>query len=175
MKLAISLLLCLVLFSFEKETSKTESTSYSVDVGSFDDYQELGIYQFENFDNNAKEQTATTFFRRIASDEELILFMETLSEDNNVCENSFLKVEEKLSHLDMNFFEESDFIVTLLNTYTTPYYYDFEDVTVKDGSIMVRPKISGDGSGEEYQSTLVYIETEQFSNDLAIKISKVYD
>ncbi|MFI3255543.1 MAG: hypothetical protein R3Y63_14620 [Eubacteriales bacterium] len=175
MKLAISLLLCLAFFSFEKENPMTESTSYSVDIGSYSDFQDLAIYNFENFDHDAKQQTANTFYKRVCSYDEYMLFMESLMEDTRISGNGIEKIEENLSHLDMNFFDENALIVAFLNKPTTPYYYECESITIEDDSIVVTLQVSGYGDCDAEQNTFFFLETEQFPHDLAIKIRYVYD
>lgn len=155
--------------------SANASNSYSVNVGSYRDFQDLEIYHFENFDKDVAQQTATTFYKGITSNEEFMLFIESLKEDTNISEQDMDRITEQLPPLEVNFFDKNALIVTFLYESTTPYYYACENITIVDDSTIVTLKVSGDGIGDAEQNTLLFIATEQFSDNLAITISKTYE
>lgn len=170
MKLVISVIICLLFLGLLYQNNNIEKNSYSVDIGSISDFQDLNIYNFENFDNNVNQQTESIFYKRVTSNDELTLFIDTL-----ISENDFINIENKLALFDTNYFEENALIIILLNTSTTGYHYDCKNIIIEDDSAVVTLKVSGEGSGEAEQNTFVFIETKQFSDNLSIKISLLYD
>lgn len=99
-----------------------------------------------------------------------MLFLELLTEDNNISDHDFNQIEENFTHIEENFFEENTLIIAFLNTATTPYDYDCENITMEEDSIVVTLQVSGVGDCDAEQNTFLFIETEHFPVDLPIQV-----